>query len=384
MVISELQASLIGAGVAAIAVIFAYNKWQESRHRRLAEKIFRPDHPDVLLEGAQAQDGERLEPSLVDTPPAAKPRPAPEPAAARPAPVASPAADKAEPLQPVSEIIEPPLALALAGEHTDIVVCLDAAEPVPAPLLWPAQHDALPRLSKPVLWFGLNEKKGDWDALSAHSAGRYRRLRAALQLVDRRGPVVDTDVNTFLAGVSQLAERFQAEARLPDLAEVPLLAQELDEFCAGVDVQISINVVTKNGNTFGGTKLRGLAEATGFCLQGDGAFHYQDELGRTLFSLGAMDGQMFSPDTLRTQTLQGLTLSLDVPRVPEGAQAFVRMNVVAQQLAQALGGVVVDDNKAPVDERAVGIIRGKISEFQLAMAQRDIEAGGPLALRLFS
>ena len=382
MVISELQASLIGAGVAAIAVIFAYNKWQETRHRRLAEKIFRPDHPDVLLEGGDAQDGERLEPSLIDTPAPGAARVQSAAPKARPSAAAPQPAERAEPLVPAAEIVEPPLTL--AGENTDIVVRLDAAEPVPAPLLWPAQHDALPRLSKPILWFGLNEKKGDWDALSAHSAGRYRRLRAALQLVDRHGPVADADVNTFLAGVSQLAEHFHAEVRLPDLGEVPLLAQELDQFCAGVDVQIGVNVVTKEGASITGTKLRGLAEASGFSLQGDGAFHYQDELGRTLFSLGAMDGQVFSPDTLRTQSLQGLTLSLDVPRVPEGAQAFVRMNVVAQQLAQAVNGHVVDDNRAPVDERAVGIIRGKIAEFQQAMAQRDIEAGGPLALRLFS
>ncbi len=378
MVISELQASLIGAGVAAIAVIFAYNKWQESRHRRVAEQIFRPDHPDVLLEGdVQGQEKGRLEPALVDVPPPAKPTA--EGGRARPA---SSAALADAHLVPANEIVEPPLTL--AGENTDVVVGLDIRDPLAASLLWPSQHDALPRLSKPVLWFGLNERKGDWDTLSAHSAGRYRRLRVALQLVDRRGPVAEAEVNIFLSGVNQLAERFQAEMHLPDLGEVPLLAQELDQFCAGVDVQISVNVMTKDGATFGGTKLRGLAEASGFTLQGDGAFHYQDEHGTTLFSLGALDGQMFSPDSLRNQSLQGLTLSLDVPRVPEGGSTFVRMNLVAQQLAQALNGVVVDDNKAPVDERAVGIIRAKINEFQQSMAQRDIEAGGPLALRLFS
>jgi len=64
---SELQLSLIGAGIALVAAVFAYNKWQERKHRKLAERVFRSDHPDVLLGRPQAgeQAGpERIEPAL--------------------------------------------------------------------------------------------------------------------------------------------------------------------------------------------------------------------------------------------------------------------------------------------------------------------------------
>lgn len=382
MVISELQVSLIGAGVAVVVVIFAYNKWQESRHRRMAEKIFRPEHPDVLLEGDSSpsgHDGERLEPSLLESAGgevrSIPPEPIPSASSEwRPGPSAS--------LPPASEIVEPPLEQ--VTEQTDCVVHLESDDPIAAPLLWPAQHDALPRLSKSLIWFGLNEKRGAWDALNSHSAGRYRRLAAALQLVDRQGPVSAADVQTFLVGMNQLAERFSADLRLPELDNLDARAVELDQFCAGVDVQIGINVVARNGGSITGTKLRGLAEANGFSLQSDGSFHFVDDEGRTLFSLTSQDGQAFTAESLRATTYSGVTLSLDVSRVAEGATAFIRMNVLAQQLGLAFNGAVVDDNRVPLDDRAVGNIRSKISELQSSMAKRGIEAGGPLALRLFS
>ena len=46
---SELQIALIGAGLAAVVLVVGYNKWQERKHRRDAERAFRSDHRDVLL-----------------------------------------------------------------------------------------------------------------------------------------------------------------------------------------------------------------------------------------------------------------------------------------------------------------------------------------------
>ena len=38
---SDLQLSLIGLGIALVGGVFAYNKWQERKHRKLAERVFR-------------------------------------------------------------------------------------------------------------------------------------------------------------------------------------------------------------------------------------------------------------------------------------------------------------------------------------------------------
>jgi hypothetical protein len=46
--------------------------------------------------------------------------------------------------------------------------------------------------------------------------------------------------------------------------------------------------------------------------------------------------------------------------------------------------VVVDDNRSPFGDKAVGLIRSQIEQFQGQMAEQGIPAGSPLALRLFS
>lgn len=70
---NDLQLSLIVASGVAVAGVFAFNKWQEGRDRKLAEGIFSEEEPDVLLEGRDdegmsvedvPQDQEDHEPAL--------------------------------------------------------------------------------------------------------------------------------------------------------------------------------------------------------------------------------------------------------------------------------------------------------------------------------
>lgn len=391
MAINELQAGLIAAGVAVVLGIFAFNKWQEYRHRRLAREIFKSEHRDVLLD-----ESGRKEPRQT----AAKAEVSNKPAAVPPAP-SEPVQETDEADIPVlrEEIPVPPREMppvvpvsvdaAWAGlpphvdESVDCVVRMECAEAVAVPLFWPAQLDALPRFSRLLQWFGLNMNTGEWDRLSALGGGRYGRLCVALQLVDRRGPVSEQELHQFVRGLDALSDRFQATLDWPALEETLPMAMELDQFCAGVDMQIGINVATK-GNGFPGTKLRGLAEAAGLNLLGDGAFHARDDQGRSLFSMSNWGGQPFSAEAMRSMTTAGVTLTLDVPRVPDGPAVFNRMFLVAQQLANALNGVVVDDNGQALDERSVAPIRTKVAEFQQAMAARAIQAGSPISLRLFS
>ena len=58
---SELQLGLIGLGATAVVGVLAYNKWQEHRHRKLAEQMLAHGHADVLLD--QHQDAETFSPA---------------------------------------------------------------------------------------------------------------------------------------------------------------------------------------------------------------------------------------------------------------------------------------------------------------------------------
>jgi FtsZ-interacting cell division protein ZipA len=122
---------------------------------------------------------------------------------------------------------------------------------------------------------------------------------------------------------------------LRDTEELAAHAQALDQFCAGVDIQFVLHVVDATGGTFPGTKLRGLAEAAGMALEGDGLFHARDEAGGEAFSLGNLGPERFDADSLRSLNTPGVTFSLDVPRVSDGKAAFERMLGAARQIAGA-------------------------------------------------
>jgi hypothetical protein len=68
-------------------------------------------------------------------------------------------------------------------------------------------------------------------------------------------------------------------------------AGKLDEFCAAVDIQFVLHVVEAGGGVFAGTKLRGVAEAAGLALEGDGVFRARDEGGGELFTVANLGAE---------------------------------------------------------------------------------------------
>jgi hypothetical protein len=59
MAFSELQIALIGAGAAAVALVWGYNLWQDRQHRKTAERIFKGSEGDALLPGNAATGRQR-------------------------------------------------------------------------------------------------------------------------------------------------------------------------------------------------------------------------------------------------------------------------------------------------------------------------------------
>lgn len=372
MAISEFQISIIALGVVGVAGVFAYNKWQERKYRKQTERAFDTTHTDILLEpgetadasGAGASHGsgidERIEPvefAQAEAPPAAA-------AAEESAPVAEPG-------------------VPLVHPAADCVVRFEAADAIASPQLWQAAGEVLAGIDKPVRLLAWNENRAVWQVLQSHSALTSRQWRIALQLADRRGALGSGGIDLFLGGVRQLADRFMAVTDFPERRQLAERAQDLDKFCAGVDVQIGIHVVANDAAGFPGTKLRGIAEAAGMVLGDDGMFHVRDDTGHELYTMGNLEPALFVADTMSSFVSHGLTFNLDVPCVMSGGAAFAGMVTAARQLAAGLNGTVVDDNRAPLTQQALDLIRAKIVEFQDVMAQHGIEAGSATALRLF-
>jgi hypothetical protein len=404
---TELQMGLIGLGLAAVAGVLGYNKWQEYRHRKLAEAVLKPQHEDVLLAGTPAQDARppRSEPQ------AASPAPAPAPASAeRVEPVmggAPVADDAAVPVLGVAEAVVdevthvadahaaggevPEVAERPAGQvpgslldpRIEFIVAMELVDSKPASRVIGMQQEALERIAKPVHWVAFNEATREWERLSAASALPVRRLRVGLQLVDRAGPVSDADLAVFTGAMQGLADELLAVADMP-ASRLRDQAMEVDTFCAAVDLEIGVNLVSR-GAPFSGTKIRALAEAAGMTLGDDGVFTRRDDGELTQFTLQNMESTMFSAEAIRNLTTHGLTFVLDVPRVDHGERVFLQMVDLAKRFADTLQGTLVDDNRQPLNDVQLDHIRREfIGKPQATMAAYGMPAGSAQALRLFS
>ena len=416
---NELQVGLLALGATVVIAVLAYNKWQEYRHRKLAEQVLSQKHSDVLLDEAEpveaaiSESDADVEPmEFVAVPTVSEPAiseqkvmPAeriepvmrfeqepelmlPEPLAEPELPVETVRAPLLEPTparaveetRDFRDIAEP---LNLLSPLIDYVAAFEAVEPAPAYQILEAQREVLARIRKPIHWVGYNEYARDWETIIDDGQSEYRRVRVGLQLVDRQGPLADGDLSVFHMAMQDLADELMAIADLPTRQTALQTAANLDEFCASVDIQIGINVISQ-GQAFPGTKLRALAEAAGMVIDEEGRFVRCDDDGNILYMLLNQDASGFSVESMKTMTTHGLTFLLDVPRVSHGERVFNQMVDMARRFADVLRGALVDDNRRPLSEGALEPIRRQVGQFQALMAAQNLPAGGPLTRRLFS
>ena len=404
---SDLQLSLILRGVVAVLAIYGFNRWQERKYRKQAEKMFSGSRQDVLFDEPRkesvptAAGEERIEPSF-HVGAAAEPvregaaqarvanayaatdvEPAMAPAASRPSPPRPKphhvhAAQPAQP-QPGHPAPAEPVRAGLIDQNIDLVGVIRPGAPVSGETVQSLQARAQ-TFGKASHWEGL--EGGHWQAIMPGC--RYGELRVGLQLADRRGPLYAADISRFVSLVKQFAVELGGSAQCEAEASAVGRASELDAFCADVDVEIGVNLVAQGGGLFPATKVRALAEASGLTLEADGVFHCYDEHGTTLFTLRNSEPRPFLLAEVRHITTHGITLLLDVPRVAHGVQVFDQMLTLARHIATSLGGEVVDDNRKALTDAGADSIRRTLGLLYRQMDGFGIPAGSSLALRLFS
>jgi hypothetical protein len=357
---SDLQIALAAIGLLVVGGVYAFNLWQERKLRQRLERAFEGEHDDVLLKTAAPAPepvvpSARIEPSLGGAPAVT------EIAAVEPSPITSDGADPLIEFAADIELKEP------AGDA--------------------ALRELLSQLAtfgKPARLLGWDEETGVWQLLGRGAHGDCRRLLAALQLVNRAGPVHAPQLNGFCDALRAWAGRHGGEIEIDDTAEALIAARELDVFCGDMDVAIGLNVVAQSGVAFSGEQIAAAAATAGFSLEADGVFHSRDADGQTLFTLENHEPEAFAEDRLAAMQTPGLTLLLEVPRIADGTAALDRMAQAGTMIAEALGGFVVDDNRVPLQDAGLARIKTQLQGICATMAERQIPAGSPRALRLFA
>ena len=426
--LSELQISLIAIGIVVVLGVVFFNWMQQRHYRRGAEEAFGSKHEDVLLRtGVSDGEDERIEPQFgkeplhesfgePDTESAGITELAePTPESAQPTPEPAPVKPESEtvkaersPVRPEASQVKPEprfrpamhitslgprpepvgrriVDSAAAADAVDYVVSINGGTSITDSNL----SELLQRkfdFGKPVRWLGQRDSETSWEEITAESSskGSYINLRGYLQLADRNGPVSEVSLSEFRDMAENFAAQVKAAANCPDIPQAYAQAVLLDEFCTQVDVMVGINIISKDNSVFTGAKIHVLAETSGFKPGADGLFHYRDENNATLFSFGNYEASPFLPNKMRTLITHGITFLLDVPRVANGEIVFGQMMHLAENFTDALGGVMVDDNRAPLSDSGIRKIRQQLSAIQSMMLARGIPAGGETALRLFA
>lgn len=384
---SDLQISLIIIGAFVIAGVIAFNWWQQVRYRHKVEEAFKQKHDDVLFKTnktTKKNENERIEPQL-------------DKRALSAADVASPSPDYSrENNQPMEsqekDVTAAESADLTSGSNTkennhiiNYVATIRSKTAISGTQLTELLKQKFD-FGKPVRWYGQRENSQQWEEFPTETeeyGNGYINLQGCLQLVDRSGPVTEVNLSKFRDLVFDFANQTNSEAECPDIVTAHEHALLLDKFCADVDIVIGINIISKDHGAFIGTKIRALAEASGFKLEPDGIFRYRDENDVVLFTLNNQENEPFLAENMKSLTTHGITFLLDVPRVANGVKVFDQMTHIARIFTNTLGGIMVDDNRVPLTDNGIIKSRQQLSKIQSVMEANNIPAGSNNALKLF-
>ena len=391
---SDLQISLIIIGIIVIAGVAVFNWLQQLRYRRKVQAAFDHKHDDILLETHNSEDidiAQRIEPKF-NKAPLSDIQPdtfvqtdlstlhtESKRTSVTPNPSINISASTS------TSSFAPSPALEDYDSNTNYIINI-RSESVIANTYIAKLLQRKFDFGKTVCWLGQRHKNEPWEEITNETnvdSDGYIHLKGCLQLADRAGPISEVNLSKFRDLVQDFASQVHAVADCPDIVIAHENAVMLDKFCVEVDVMIGINIISKDDGAFVGTKIRALAEASGFKLDSEGLFKYRDDNNNVLFTLSNYESPQFLPENMKSLTTHGVTFLLDVPRVANGERVFDQMTHLAKIFSNTLGGIMVDDNRVPLSDS--GILRSKqqLVEIQSSMRKNHINAGSASALRLF-
>jgi len=344
---NDLYLGLLVIGGIIVAGVVLFNWRQERIYRLHSEKAFNREHDDILLRQ-------------------------PTPAAAETEPVATTIKSK-------QMAVESPW----CDPAVDYIVELTYQVPVNASTVAELLKDAK-EIGKPVSCIGFSATANRWGETSLNSDESYTALKIAIQLVNRDGQISAIQLTAFRDIVKNLGVQTHAEFSLPDSQNALAAAAEIDRFCSEADISIAVNIVGRSGTAFPATKIRAQAESLGFHLESDGIFYFYDDDERTLFTLSNRGDTQFFPEKIKNIATQGFALTFEVPMVTSGLCVFDKFMQTARSLTIALGGLLVDDNYVPLNDRGLEKIKLQLEKIYSDMDHHQMPPGGVRVARLFS
>ncbi|HFC4958124.1 TPA: cell division protein ZipA C-terminal FtsZ-binding domain-containing protein [Neisseria gonorrhoeae] len=243
---------------------------------------------------------------------------------------------------------------------------------------------ALPRLSNRCRYQIVGCTMDDHFQIAEPIPGiRYQAFIVGIQAVSRNGLASQEELSAFNRQADAFAQSMGGQTLHTDLAAFIEVASALDAFCARVDQTIAIHLVSPT--SISGVELRSAVTGVGFVLEDDGAFHYTDTSGSTMFSICSLNNEPFTNALLDNQSYKGFSMLLDIPHSPAGEKTFDDLFMdLAVRLSGQLNLNLVNDKMEEVSTQWLKDVRTYVLARQSEMLKVGIEPGGKTALRLFS
>ncbi len=242
-------------------------------------------------------------------------------------------------------------------------------------------------LMHPHLIHGRSYPSNVWVNLEeASSADRFSDVVVSVQMVDRRGPVTESELTRTNSLVYELAEKLNRKFQFDMTVEEAIdQAVRLDHFCQRHDVLVIVNIAAQEGSEFAGNDIQRISERSRMQIGEMGMFHFLDpRTGHNRFTLAnRFEPGSFDPAALKTFSTRGLTLFMSIPRVSDPLAVFDEMIAVAQYAASELSGQLRDPDDGEIGESGVQKIRQQVTDIEELFHRVGIVPGSEAALRLF-
>lgn len=352
---SSLQMWLAIVGGVVLVILVAYNTWTSRQNQpKQAEPLITPEELDALTHNQLPENGSPPLDSGIDD-------------------VFTGMADDLP--QPNQRGQLDPLIDVMASMELDTPVSGEAA----LAALPPVRRVG----SKLFIVEGLNADTGEWENLQAGLF--YSAFQAGIQVANRQGALNDIEFSEFVVKAQNYADTFGVTPELPDMTEAIAHARELDQFAASHDAQLSFTIASRKA-----------AWSPGYVQQQAARLGFVPGVipGRMVIAAStpglppvlvlSFDARAAMAEDPNQSALRSISISLDVPQVSPSEQAFSRLCDSAQALAQAMDGLITDDNGQVLSDASIQIIDNDLKSLYQALAGRDLAAGSLQARRLFS
>ncbi|MBY0345853.1 MAG: hypothetical protein K2P98_03175 [Neisseriaceae bacterium] len=352
----DLKIIIVLLGILCILGVIAFNTWQERQVKARINSSFALNEDALLtakptqvrdgMQQTQSTENSDADPPMVGT--------------------------KATPDASLSFIPKQGLPL---SELIDYIISLSFE--------YPKTFTELPSLSanKHICMVG-KDSHDSWEEIVHHSPKLYQQINVGLQLLDSNEAITRAQLIAFNNQVEDFALSQQATIHFPDIETKLQQAKRLAEFHEKVDGLIGLNLVFEL--PLAANELAEILFMQDLTLAKDGAFYAYNAQDEVAFSVINSDNSPFIAVQLPHQNLMGITLLLDVPRIKNGLVAFDRAVGLAFALIETHHGDLVDDNGGLLTINRISCLRDHLIDLYKLMSDQRIEAGSPLALRLFS